>query len=301
MLCTQNQDAAVDTISAEKPRMRASLRLAFAQDYATAKTTLIFSHQEPPLRVVRAFHTHEGGAMVHLHNVSGGLFGGDDLSLEVEVGRAAEVQLTTTGATRIYRRDPESTATRQYSEFTVSDGALLEYVPDAIIPYAGANFFQRTVIRLSPDAGLFWWEILAPGREAKNEVFAFERVEMRTKVAAGNALIAIDRMNVEPHKKPVGSPGRMGPYRYCATFYVCKVGVAAENWLNLEQHLRKIVPTLPQLEPALWGISTLKAHGLAIRCLAMQGCDVTSGLFSLWDAAKFALYGRHAVRPRKTY
>ncbi len=281
--------------------MQASLRLAFDRDAVTGKTTLTFSHQDPPLRVVRAFHTHQNAAMVHLHNVSGGLFGGDELNLHVRIGSAAEVQLTTTGATRIYRRSSESTGTRQQSEFVISEGALLEYVPDPIIPYAGADFYQHTVIQLSPDAGLFWWEVLAPGREAKNEVFAFERVEMQTEVAAGDERISIDRMSLEPDKKPIGFPGRMGPYRYSANFYICKTGVSAENWLELEQDLRKIVPTLSRFEPTLWGISTLKAHGLAIRCLAMHGCDVISGLFSLWDAAKFALYGRHAVRPRKTY
>ena len=227
--------------------------------------------------------------------------GGDELNLHVRVGSAAEVQLTTTGATRIYRRSSESARTSQRSELVVSQGALLEYVPDPIIPYAGADFYQHTVIQLSADAGLFWWEILAPGREAKNEVFAFERVVMRTDVRAGDELVCIDRMNLEPDKKPIGSPGRMGPYRYCATFYICKVGVTADRWLNLEQDLRKIVPTLSRFEPTLWGISTLKMYGLAIRCLAMQGCDVVSGMFSLWDTAKFALYGRHAVRPRKTY
>lgn len=301
MLCTQHQDEAIKAISPEKTRMRASLRLAFTRDDAAGNTTLTFSHQDPPLRVIRAFHTNENGAMVHLHNVSGGLFGGDDLRLEVEVGSGAEVQLTTTGATRIYRRSSESARTSQRSELVVSRGALLEYVPDLIIPYAGADFCQHTVIQLSADAGLFWWEILAPGREAKNEVFAFERVEMRTEVAAGDELLCIDRMNLEPGKKPTGSPGRMGPYRYCATFYICKVGVTADGWLALERDLRKIVPTLSRFEPTLWGISTLKAYGLAIRCLAMQGCDVISGLFSLWDTAKFVLYGRHAVRPRKTY
>lgn len=281
--------------------MQSSLRLAFERDGVTGKTTLAFSQQDPPLRVVRAFHTHENGALVHLHNVSGGLFGGDQLNLYVHAGRACEVQLATTGATRIYRRSSESIRTSQRSEFVVSEGALLEYVPDPIIPYAGADFHQHTAIQLSADSGLFWWEILAPGREAKNELFAFERVEMRTEVVAADELVCIDRMNIEPDKKSIGSPGRMGPYRYCGTFYICKVGVTGDRWLELEQDLRKIVPTLSRFEPTLWGISTLKAHGLAIRCLAMQGCDVISGLFSLWDKAKFALYERRAVRPRKTY
>jgi len=285
----------------EKGRMRASLRLGFARDDVTGRTTLAFSHQDPPLRVVRAFHADENGAIAHLHNVSGGLFGGDDLTLQVEVGKGAETQLTTTGATRVYRRAAGNAITRQHSEFMVSENALLEYVPDAIIPFAGANYYQHTIVRLSANAGLFWWEILAPGREASQEVFAFERVEMRTEIEAGDEVISLDRMRLEPGKKAIASSGRMGPYRYCATFYICKLGVDAELWLDLESQLRTTVPDLPRLEETRWGISTLKAHGLMIRCLAKQGCDATSGLFCLWDAAKFALYGRHAVRPRKTY
>lgn len=299
LLCTQNQNEAVEAIVPEKTRMRAALRLAFARDPATQKTTLTFSHQDPPLRVVRAFRTDQNGAMAHLHNVSGGLFGGDDLTLKVHVGEEAEAQLTTTGATRVYRRSSESAMTSQRCEFTVSGDALLEYVPDAIIPFAGANFYQQTIVHLSRGAGLFWWEILAPGREARQEVFAFERVEMRAEVAANDELISIDRMKLEPDKKAVAS--RMGPFRYCATFYMCKVGIDAEVWLNLERDLRTIAQDLPRLEETLWGVSSLKAHGLMIRCLAKQGCDVTSGLTRLWDAAKFALYGRHAVRPRKMH
>jgi len=301
LVCTLDQGEVIASTGPEKSRMRASLRLAFARNDVTRQTTLAFSHQDPPLRVVRAFHNDNGGAMAHLHNVSGGLFGGDDLSLHVEVGKGAEAQLTTTGATRVYRRGIGTPVTRQQNEFTVSDDALLEYVPDAIIPFAGSSYSQHTIVQLSPNAGLFWWEILAPGREARDEVFVFERVEMQTNIAAGDEIICIDRMKLEPQKNSVASPGRMGPYRYCATFFVCKVGLQVEAWFRLEVDLRKIAADLPRPEDTLWGISTLKAHGIMIRCLAKQGCDVTSGLFCLWDAAKCALYRRHAVRPRKMY
>ena len=210
MVCTQHQEKVIAATPREKSRMRASLRLAFARDDATGQTTIAFSHQDPPLRVVRAFHPENGSAMAHLHNVSGGLFGGDDLTLHVEVSEGAEAQLTTTGATRVYRRGLGTAITRQNSEFTVAEDALLEYVPDAIIPFAGANYYQHTTVRLSSNAGLFWWELLAPGREARNEVFAFERVEMRTEVRTDSEIVSIDRMKLEPLKNSVASPGRMG-------------------------------------------------------------------------------------------
>ncbi len=301
LLCTPPEGEIGETVEPGPHRMRASLQLAFARDNALGETTLTFSHQEPPLRVLRAFHPEKNAALAHLLNVSGGLFGGDDLTLKVHVGKGAQAQLTTTGATRVYRCGLHNAPTRQHNEFTVAESAVLEYVPDAIIPFAGANFYQRTDVRLSDGAGLFWWEILAPGREASDEVFAFERIEMHSQILAYDELISIDRIRLEPGKKPLAVPGRMGRYRYSGTFYICKVGADPQIWLDLERQLRATISDLQALDETLWGFSTLKAHGLTIRCLAKQGRDVIAGLHGLWDAGKFALYGHHAVRPRKMH
>src|SRR5580658_2238738 len=80
-------------------RVRATMRLNFARDFSAGTTFLAASLQEPPFKVVRAFTLEDGTALVHLHNVSGGLLAGDDLTLEVNLGCNASVQLTTTGPT----------------------------------------------------------------------------------------------------------------------------------------------------------------------------------------------------------
>ena len=147
--------------------LSASLRLDFERVALTGRTVLAASRQDPPLKVVRAFEVEDGAALVHLHNVSGGLLGGDRLKLVVNVGMGAQVQITTTGATRVYRPRTEALGVLQLNEIAVAENGLLEYLPDAVIPFAGARFAQRTLIRLAAGAGLFWWEILAPGREAK--------------------------------------------------------------------------------------------------------------------------------------
>jgi hypothetical protein len=149
----------------------ASMRLDFERDAMSGRTVLAASHQEPPLKVVRAFGVEDGAALVHLHNVSGGLLGGDRLQLAVHVGAGARVQVTTTGATRIYRARAEALPTLQSNEIAVAENGLLEYLPDAVIPFAGARFSQRTTIRLAAGAGLFWWEVLAPGREAHGAIW----------------------------------------------------------------------------------------------------------------------------------
>ena len=59
--------------------------------------------QDPPWKVVRAFPQEGGMVLVHLHNVSGGVLAGDRLGLKIEVAAGASAQITTTGATRLYR------------------------------------------------------------------------------------------------------------------------------------------------------------------------------------------------------
>ncbi len=93
--------------------------------------------QRAPLQVVRAFPISDGGALVHLHNVSGGVLGGDKLHMTVEVGSGAYAQLTTTGATRLYRGRPERGPAEQSTAIRVGENALLEYIPDPVSAVCG--------------------------------------------------------------------------------------------------------------------------------------------------------------------
>jgi urease accessory protein len=290
--------AAVSLAGGRSPLL-ASLRLDFERDPRTGQTLLATSRQEPPLKVVRAFAVEDGTALVHLHNVSGGLLGGDQMELAVNVGERARVQVTTTGATRIYRARVDAVASLQSNEIMVGENGLLEYLPDAVIPFAGARFSQRTLIRLESGAGLFWWEILAPGREAREEIFEYESVAFSTDVVAEGRLVGAERMRLEPKKRRLASIGRLGGYRTWSTFYICRVGIGAAEWMEIESELRGVLSSLNRCEDALWGISSLVAHGLVVRCAAKRGRDVLPGLQEVWRAAKWRLYRRTAIAPRK--
>ena len=279
--------------------VQAALKLDFARDPLTGHTILADSRQEPPLKVVRAFTLEDGSALAHLHNVSGGLLGGDRLALSIRVGAGASVQVTTTGATRVYRPREEARSVTQVNDISVGENALLEYVPDAIIPFAGARYSQRTTIHLASGAGLFWWEILAPGREARGEIFEYACVEMKTDLLALGRPIAAERVRLEPRSRNISDLARLGPYRYWVTFYVCRVGLKANAWLAAEQRLREVAAGLTRSGEMLFGVSTLVAHGLVIRCLARRGRGVLNALHPLWNAAKVFLYDREAVPPRK--
>jgi len=86
---------------------------------------MMSSEQQPPLKVIRAFAQPDGGALVHLHNISGGVLGGDHLQVEIEVGAQASVQLTSTSATRIYRSRARVPCAQQITKAHVQSGGLL--------------------------------------------------------------------------------------------------------------------------------------------------------------------------------
>jgi urease accessory protein len=303
VICTGQSDRDTVARAAKTARLRARLALEFEHSGFSGRTILAARQQQPPLRVVRAFPLEDGAALVHLHNVSGGLLGGDALELEIRVGAGAQAQVTTTGGTRIYRPKPGALPATQTTEISVAENALLEYVPDPLIPFAGARFAQRTTIHLASGAGLFWWEIVAPGREACGEVFAYESIEWATDLSVSGRLVAAEQARVEPQRFSPAHSARMGAHRYVATFFICREGLDARLWLAVEEKLRGVAASFDldgdHESGALWGVSTLAAHGLVVRGLSPHGFGMMAGLRALWCAAKEMLYGREPIWPRK--
>src|SRR5579864_4203830 len=124
-----------------------TLHLSFETN-ATGATILRVKQQQPPWRVVRGFKASSGELLAHVHNVSGGILDTDSLDWRIDVARGAQAQVTSTGATRIYRsRTPERVAS-QRAALNVDDNAYLEYLPDQLIPFAGARFDQTMRVEL---------------------------------------------------------------------------------------------------------------------------------------------------------
>lgn len=229
------------------------------------------------------------------------MLGGDRLHIAVEVGPEAHAQLTSTGATRLYRVQPDASPAVQTGVFRVEHGGLLEYVPDPLIPFAGSRYQQQTQIELAADAGLFWWETVAPGRVARGESFEYELLQIGLAISAQGKPLAIERLRLEPGRRRCSSLARLGPYCYFGSFYICRVGLDPARWLHLERELSALAHKLTRPTEIVWGVSTLAAHGLVIRVLSRQGREIPLGLTAFWRTAKLALYGREAIPPRKIY
>ena len=282
-----------------KARLNGRLALVFDCG-ASGQTVLHVREQQPPLKVIRAFDLPGGAALVHLHNISGGVLGGDQLELDVRVHSGARAQITTAGATRLYRRAADRSAATQRTVIHVEADAQLEMLPDALIPFAGSAYQQQTTVTLGMDAGLFWWESVAPGRDARGEHFAYERLSLNTEISVEGQPVALEAICLEPQRRPLSSGFRLGRFTHFATFYICRVGLSTSCWAALEVEMMTLATALnsPQTQ---WGVSTLVAHGLIVRGVSLGSHPLNSGLFAFWDAASRALYNRPAIAPRKVY
>ncbi|WP_162495636.1 urease accessory protein UreD [Caldilinea aerophila] len=248
---------------------------------------------------------------MHLHNISGGVLGGDELTMEVIVEPGAYAQLTTTGATRLYRPRKHSRPALQQTWLHVSAGGLLEYLPDPIIPFACARYRQQTCVFLEENAGFFGWEVVTPGREASGERFAYTLLEMDLTIQAiepnesaefpSLLPIALERVRLELTHQSLGSPLRLGLYSYYANFYACRVGVSAARWRELEEQLFELAESLSQAGQCIWGVSTLVAHGISVRGMASQSRALLQNLPRFWQKARCFLYGTSGTMPRKLY
>ncbi len=250
--------------------------------------------------MVRGFPLASGETLAHVHNVSGGVLDGDLLECRIELASGAQAQVTTTGATRVYRSRSAERVARQRLVVDVGENAHLEYLPDQLIPFAGARFTQRSEVKLAPGGSLVWWDMLAPGREASGEMFRYESLAVSLELTACGEPIAIERWTLAPLVRSPSAMARLGPFLHFASCYVCQAGMPAHFWRKFESELQELADRLSGAE-VLWGVTALKAHGLVVRGVAVSGRPLYQGLVEIWKAAKWSLCGRVATLPRKIH
>jgi urease accessory protein len=290
-------DAAPFARDAALHQLNARLDLRF--EALNQRTRMRVDAQDPPLKVIRAFPQANGGALVHLHNVSGGILAGDRLSVRIAVEAGAIVQITSIGATRLYRHRAGSHDSEQHLSISVAEGAVLEYLPDALIPFAGSRHVQRTTATLADNATFFWWELLAPGRQAMGEQFAFERLHVETAVRSKFRPLVLENFVLEPRMRSIESTARLGGYTHTATLFAFQVGRSSSDLRQLESTLSQAAREASRPGVTIWGASALASDGVIVRGLSATARDLPATLARFWTLARQFLTGEEAVPPRK--
>ncbi|MGN6572055.1 MAG: urease accessory protein UreD [Pseudolabrys sp.] len=150
-----------DTFAANRARGAITLAVA-AADGVTRRTRVAESGS---LRV-RFPNSHDGLEAV-IVNTGGGMTGGDDFSVDIDVGAGAHLVAGTAAAEKIYRSTGPETAMNV--RLSVGEGARLAWLPQETILFDRARLKRRIDVDLAADASLVMAEAVLFGRAAMGE------------------------------------------------------------------------------------------------------------------------------------
>ncbi|MYZ49443.1 urease accessory protein UreD [Propylenella binzhouense] len=268
---------------------KAGLRFALAG----GRTELVRQHVPYPFHVTRPFRLDRARpeiATLYLQSASGGLYRGDDLSLDLSLGAGAVAHVTTQASTLVH--ESRGAPSRQAVRIAAAPGSRLLYTPDPMILMPGAAYEGRTRIALADGAAAIVSEgVFAHDPAGAGRPFAHFMLETEMVDAAGR-VVACDRGGLAGADfAAAASP--LGPYRAYGALFLFAGGAAD-------------APRLPAALPGelarLGLFAALSAlpngAGESLRILAPDGGRLAEGLAHAAMRAFEALFGV-APAPRR--
>lgn len=192
-----------------------SLELIFARQQNS--TQVIHQQARSPLKIQRSFYP-EGPEICHsvILHTAGGMVGGDQLGLNVQLQPQAQALITTAAAAKIYRS--LGPAARQTVQIQVESGACLEWLPQEAILFNGAVYRQDLRVELGEAATWLGWEITRLGRSARGEEFLQGHWRSHTEVWRRGHPLWIDRQSLPGGAATIHSPNGLNHHPVIGSF-----------------------------------------------------------------------------------
>lgn len=258
-----------------------------------------------PLQVLAPVALDDPAAVVSILNPTGGLLGGDRLSIDVDVAAGAHAVLTTPSATRVYRADGAPTV--QTVRLRLGPGAVVEWVPDHTIPFAGSALRQAFDVELDETAALVLVDAFSAGRIALGEAWRFALLESAISIRDRCGWLLYDRFVLRGRAGVVRAAGGRGAggepafgglgfaesHPYFASIAVIGAFDAARFAAEIQRHFGADTPGL------CLGAAVLSRRGALVRCLARNAPALVQAVERCWNLARAALIARPPLALRK--
>jgi UreD-like urease accessory protein/molybdopterin-dependent oxidoreductase-like protein protein len=179
---------------------------------------------------------------------------------------------------------------------TAAPGAVLEYLPDPVVPCRGSRLFQTLSVTADRDSTVILAETLLPGRVAHGEAHVYDLYWSETEVRRPDGtLLFADVLRLNPaggrHPKSIGL---CGPHDVIASLYVITARIGPPALVGM---LRAVLATAPEV---VAGVSELpNGCGIVVRALGRSSKAVQAAVVAAWNEARLALLGAPAPDLRK--
>ena len=190
--------AGVPTLPVGSPGKVGVLQLGFARN--RGRTELVQHYQKSPLQIMHPLYFNPlrpDMAYTYLMSAGGGILHGDRLRTDLSFGTGTSAHVTSQTQTRVYRMEHDYASA--IMNITVEEDAYVEYLPEAVVPFADSRFYQQTAVTVDESATLLLGETLYAGRLARGERHAYDVYASDLEVRRPDGrFIALDRLRLSP-------------------------------------------------------------------------------------------------------
>jgi urease accessory protein len=218
---------------------------------------------------------------------TGGLVQGDRTRIHLVAEPRAVAHLSSQSATRVYRC--ESADVRQQLDIELAENAYVEWWPDLLIPYGGADFIQDARLTVHPGATLLYADSLVAGRLARGEYHAYHHLRFSTLVRRPDgSTLCRDLLDFEPASQSPVQTGLLGRAMAVGTFLV----LGADVDVRLESALADALAARFPGEAATTRLPN--EAGLLVRVLARSPGTLRQAQALILTLARQQMLGRSA-------
>ena len=268
-------------------KTKGSLYLEFRQK-KTGVTYLSNQYYKLPLQITVPFYLdQDGSAFLYLLNPSGGMLEGDFFDLRFDMNAGTKALITTPSANKVYKTQDQPA--EQELNINLMAGSVLEYLPKHNILYAASKFRQVTNIYLDPEATLFTWDILSPGRATRGEVFAYTFFQSQLNFYLNEQLFFRDSMLLEPAMRDLSQVGLLEGRQLLAACYVYQK--------DMDKALvQKIKSCLAEFDHSMGGATQVSDSFLVVKILSDKVQDIYEVTTAVWKIARRELLSKDIVK-----
>lgn len=262
----------------------ASLQLGFVRN--GHKTIFAKRNSHGPLRVLKPLYPEQDVCHVYILHPPGGVAGGDEIVIDIDVEQGAHALLTTPAAGKFYRS--AGLKARQQQLLHVADGGILEWLPQETLLFGGSRVDSQTEIRLTSGSRFIGMELFGLGRPASGDHYQNAFFDNSVHLSIDDNPLISERLHLIPDADILHSNWGLAGKKIFGT--LCATPATG---VDIDQ----LKSSLDQFDQRHWAV-TCMTNVLMVRYLGdhtEQGLQI---LREAWRAIRPAVVGRQACAPR---
>ncbi|KAJ8127850.1 hypothetical protein O1611_g5787 [Lasiodiplodia mahajangana] len=144
------------------------------------------SYQYPLKLISPSPKADQASVLVFLLSYGGGLVGGDQVNLSIEVQSGAKLSIVTQGHTKVFQSTSPNVVTRQKLRVDLKKDGALCLLPDPVQPFESSVYEQTQIFNVALGASLCLLDWVTHGRSARGENWSLTRWVGRNEIWASD-------------------------------------------------------------------------------------------------------------------